>query len=145
MAFGLGLTVLLLLTLVRTDLLDGWRQTLDQDAPNHFLINIQRSETESVTGIFASRGVAPPDYAPLVRARMTLINGESVKDREYPADDAQWFVNREQNLSGTKITLWLHRSSFNNFEALFYPACHCATYHGHFCGNRNQAWFNEGR
>ncbi|HSM29285.1 MAG TPA: FtsX-like permease family protein [Woeseiaceae bacterium] len=98
-AFGLGLTVLLLLTLVRTDLLDGWRQTLDQDAPNHFLINIQRSETDSVTEIFESRGVAAPDYAPLVRARMTLINGESVKDREYPAEDAQWFVNREQNLS----------------------------------------------
>ena len=98
-AFGLGLTVLLLLTLVRTDLLDGWRQTLDQQAPNHFLINIQRSETESVTGIFASHGMAPPDYAPLVRARMTLINGESVKERQYPAEDAQWFVNREQNLS----------------------------------------------
>ncbi len=98
-AFGLGLTVLLLLTLVRTDLLDGWRQTLDQDAPNHFLINIQRSETESVTGIFESRGVTPPVYAPLVRARMALINGESVKDRKYPADDAEWFVNREQNLS----------------------------------------------
>ena len=98
-AFGLGLTVLLLLTLVRTDLLDGWRQTLDQDAPNHFLINIQRSETESVTDVFESRGVKAPDYAPLVRARMALINGESVKDREYPAEDAQWFVNREQNLS----------------------------------------------
>ena len=51
-AFGLGLTVLLLLTLVRTDLLEGWRRTLDEHAPNHFLINIQRSETESVTGVF---------------------------------------------------------------------------------------------
>jgi putative ABC transport system permease protein len=98
-AFGLGLTVLLLLTLVRTDLLEGWRQTLDQDAPNHFLINIQRSETDSVTTIFESRGVVPPDFAPLVRARMTMINGESVKEREYPAEDARWFVNREQNLS----------------------------------------------
>ena len=28
-AFGLGITVLLLLTLVRTDLLEGWRATLD--------------------------------------------------------------------------------------------------------------------
>jgi len=98
-AFGLGLTVLLLLTLVRTDLLEGWRRTLDESAPNHFLINIQRSETDSVTGIFEARNLQPPDYAPLVRARMTLINGESVKDREYPAEDAQWFVNREQNLS----------------------------------------------
>jgi putative ABC transport system permease protein len=107
-AFGLGLTVLLLLTLVRTDLLDGWRQTLDQDAPNHFLINIQRSETASVTDIFESRGVTSPAFAPLVRARMTLINGESVKDREYPDKDAQWFVNREQNLS------WAQQLSSSN-------------------------------
>ena len=117
-AFGLGLTVLLLLTLVRTDLLDGWRRTLDQDAPNHFLINIQRSETESVTEIFESRDVNPPDYAPLVRARMTLINGESVKGREYPAEDAQWFVNREQNLS------WAEELSSSNelLEGEWWPA-----------------------
>ena len=98
-AFGLGLTVLLLLTLVRTDLLEGWRRTLDENAPNHFLINIQRSETESVTNVFAARGVKSPDFAPLVRARMTLINDVSVKEREYPEADAKWFVNREQNLS----------------------------------------------
>ena len=117
-AFGLGLTVLLLLTLVRTDLLEGWRQTLDESAPNHFLINIQRSETESVTGIFEDRGVQPPDFAPLVRARMTLINGESVKDREYPTEDAQWFVNREQNLS------WATQLSSSNeiLEGDWWPA-----------------------
>jgi putative ABC transport system permease protein len=108
----------LLLTLVRTDLLEGWRRTLDQNAPNHFLINIQRSETDSVTGVFESRGVQPPDYAPLVRARMTLINGESVKDREYPAPDAQWFVNREQNLSWAT-----HLSSSNEvLEGEWWPA-----------------------
>ena len=117
-AFGLGLTVLLLLTLVRTDLLEGWRRTLDEQAPNHFLINIQRSETESVTGVFENRGVNPPDFAPLVRARMTLINGESVKDREYPAEDAQWFVNREQNLSWAT-----HLSSSNELlDGEWWPA-----------------------
>jgi putative ABC transport system permease protein len=117
-AFGLGLTVLLLLTLVRTDLLEGWRRTLDESAPNHFLINIQRSETESVTGVFEARGVTPPEYSPLVRARMTLINGESVRDREYPAPDAQWFVNREQNLSWAT-----HLSSSNELlEGEWWPA-----------------------
>jgi putative ABC transport system permease protein len=98
-AFGLGLTVLLLLTLVRTDLLEGWRRTLDESAPNRFLINIQRHETESVANIFKSRGVEAPNFNPLVRARMTLINGESVKERTFPMPDAKWFVNREQNLS----------------------------------------------
>jgi putative ABC transport system permease protein len=98
-AFGLGLTVLLLLTLVRTDLLEGWRRTLDERAPNHFLINIQPHEVESVANIFDAAGVAPPKFSPLVRARMTLINGDSVKELTYPEPDAKWFVNREQNLS----------------------------------------------
>ncbi|MFQ5609600.1 MAG: ABC transporter permease, partial [Woeseiaceae bacterium] len=91
--------VLLLLTLVRTDLLEGWRRTLDENAPNQFLINIQRHERSSVAEIFEARGIEAPSFYPMVRARMTTINGKSVKNREYPEEDAQWFVNREQNLS----------------------------------------------
>lgn len=98
-AFGLGITVLLLLTLVRTDLLEGWRQTLGDDAPNHFLINIQPHETESVTSLFEKNGIESPVFTPLVRARMTTINDESVKDREYPNEDGKWLANREANLS----------------------------------------------
>lgn len=98
-AFGLGLTVLLLLTIVRTDLLEGWRQTLDEDAPNHFMINIQPHERESVSALYRSVGVEPPDYMPLVRARMSTINGVSVKDIEYPDRGGRWMANREQNLS----------------------------------------------
>ncbi len=98
-AFGLGITVLLLLTLVRTDLLEGWRQTLGDDAPNHFLINIQPHETESVAALFEKNGIAAPVFTPLVRARMTMINDESVKDREYPNEDGKWLANREANLS----------------------------------------------
>jgi putative ABC transport system permease protein len=100
-AFGLGLTVLLLLTLVRTDLLEGWRQTLDEDAPNHFLINIQPHEVGSVGAFFEENGATAPTFTPLVRARMTSINGESVKDREYPTEDGRWLANREANLSWT--------------------------------------------
>jgi len=98
-AFGLGITVLLLLTLVRTDLLEGWRQTLDDGAADHFLINIQPHELESVAALFESHNVEVPVFTPLVRARMTTINDESVKDREYPSDDGRWLANREANLS----------------------------------------------
>jgi putative ABC transport system permease protein len=98
-AFGLGLTVLLLLSFVRTDLLEGWRQSLSEDAPNHFLINIQPEERGSIAEIFQSEGVAPPQFVPLVRARMTEINDESVKTREYPVRDGEWMANREANLT----------------------------------------------
>ncbi len=98
-AFGLGLTVLLLLTFVRTDLLDEWQQTLDANAPNHFLINIQPQERESISDIFATNGVAAPNFVPMVRARMKTINAEDVKTREYPEEDGKWMANREQNLT----------------------------------------------
>ena len=98
-AFGLGLTVLLLLTIVRTDLLDGWRQTLDENAPNHFMINIQPQERESVANLYRSAGIEPPEFMPLVRARMSTINDVSVKDREYPDPGGRWMANREANLS----------------------------------------------
>jgi putative ABC transport system permease protein len=91
--------VLLLLTIVRTDLLQGWRKTLDENAPNHFMINIQEHEIESVAGVFESAGIEVPEFVPLVRARMSTINGEPVKEREYPTRDGEWLANREANLS----------------------------------------------
>lgn len=117
-AFGLGITVLLLLTLVRTDLLEGWRQTIGDDAPNHFLINIQPHETESVAALFEKNGIAAPVFTPLVRARMTTINDESVKDREYPNEDGRWLANREANLS------WAAQMSASNelLEGEWWPA-----------------------
>ncbi|MBT8104485.1 MAG: FtsX-like permease family protein [Woeseiaceae bacterium] len=98
-AFGLGITVLLLLTLVRTDLLEGWRATLDDKAPNHFLINIQPHERDAVAGLFTQNDLEAPAFTPLVRARMLAINGESVKERSYPNRDGEWLANREANLS----------------------------------------------
>ena len=98
-AFGLGLTVLLLLSFVRTDLLEGWRQSLSEDAPNHFLINIQPAERGSIAEIFQAEGIAAPQFVPLVRARMTEINDESVKTRRYPMRDGEWMANREANLT----------------------------------------------
>ncbi len=98
-AFGLSLTFLLLLTIVRTDLLEGWRQTIDEDAPNHFMINIQAHERDSVASIFESAGITTPEFVPLVRARMATINGEDVKTRSYPDPGGRWLANREANLS----------------------------------------------
>jgi putative ABC transport system permease protein len=102
-AFGLGLTVLLLLSFVRTDLLGEWQRSLDDDAPDHFLINIQPHERSSIAEIFESRSMAAPEFVPLVRARMTEINGESVETRAFPEEDGHWMANREANLTFARL------------------------------------------
>ena len=98
-AFGLGLTVLLLLSFIRNDLLIGWQETLNENTPNYFLINIQPKERAGVTNIFDEFDIAKPDFVPLVRARMSLINNEDVKSRSYPEERGQWMANREANLT----------------------------------------------
>jgi putative ABC transport system permease protein len=77
-AFGLGLMVLMLLTLVRNDLMDTWRNSLPVDSPNQFLINIQPHEVPQMTKFLSERNMDVPAFVPLVRARMTAINDRDV-------------------------------------------------------------------
>jgi len=100
-AFGLGLMVLLLLTLVRNDLLSGWRATLDEDAPNHFLINIQPDDRASVADILRGAGIEQPEFVPLVRARLTAIDGTPIGEITFEDERGRGMSEREQNLSFT--------------------------------------------
>jgi putative ABC transport system permease protein len=97
MAFGFGLTVLLLLSSVRTGLLDTWYASLPVDAPNHFMINIQREEAAGIRALFAEHGQEPPELVPMVRARLTAIDGEELASRRTRGEGG-WFM-REANLT----------------------------------------------
>ncbi len=98
-AFGLGLMVLLVLTLVRNDLLQGWRASLDEEAPNHFLINIQPEERQGVGAVLTDAGLTQPEFVPLVRARMTRIGETPVAERRYRSDRGRRLAERGANLT----------------------------------------------
>jgi len=98
-AFGLGLMVLLLLTLVRDDLMATWRASLPEDAPNQFLINIQPHEVDAVGDFLAQRGVTAPPFTPLVRARMTQLNGQDVNQLKFEDPQGENWARREANLT----------------------------------------------
>ncbi len=98
-AFGLGLMVLLLLAVVRNDLVEDWRRSLPADTPNHFLINIPAAETEAFSGFFTQQGMAEPRLYPMIRARLTSINGRPVSDLQLGSDRGRGFAEREQNLT----------------------------------------------
>ncbi|MCP5158135.1 MAG: FtsX-like permease family protein [Gammaproteobacteria bacterium] len=101
-ALGLGLMALLMLTLVRTDLLTSWQAGLPVDAPNHFLINIQTAEIAGVRALLHARGLRDVTLFPMVRGRLTAINGRQVGPENYENPRAQRLVAREFNLSWTE-------------------------------------------
>ncbi|HVI57980.1 MAG TPA: FtsX-like permease family protein [Luteimonas sp.] len=78
-ALGLGLMALLLLTFVRTDLLDRWQLSLARDAPNRFIINVQADQVAPVREFIAAQGLEAPALVPMVRARLVERNGKPVR------------------------------------------------------------------
>jgi putative ABC transport system permease protein len=98
-AFGLGIMVLLLLSTVRNDLLDDWRGSLPPGAPNHFLINVQPDQVPGIRAFFDRQGAGAPVLYPMVRARLSGINGRAISSDDYTGDRARHLVTREFNLS----------------------------------------------
>lgn len=98
-ALGLGITALLLLTLIRGDLLDSWRQMSSEDAPNRFIINIQPDQRAPVADYFADNGFDAPAIYPMIRGRLMAINGVEVNPDDYVDQRTRRLAEREFNLS----------------------------------------------
>jgi putative ABC transport system permease protein len=103
-ALALGLAVMLLLTFIRGDLLESWRTKLPQDAPNRFVVNIQPEQVAPLTQFLAQNRVGAPSTFPMVRARLTAINGRAVGAADYADERAKRQIDREFNLSFMQTT-----------------------------------------
>jgi len=101
-AFGLGIMALLLLTVVRTDLLAEWRDTVPADAPNFFLINIQPDEVQSVREHLAPHVPSELRLYPIVRGRLGRIADRTVSPEDYTDKRARHLATHDFNLSWTQ-------------------------------------------
>ena len=101
-SLSLGLMALLLLTVVRGDLMTAWRSATPADAPNRFVINITPDQKAEVERRLAAAKVNDVLLYPMIRGRLTAVNGEVVTGQTYQADDAKRLSDREFNLSATR-------------------------------------------
>ena len=101
MSFGAGIMALLLLTLVRGDLQASWQESLPADAPNRFVVNIQPDQLAAFEGFLARRADLRPVVYPMIKARLTAIDGRPVSARDYQDERSQKLVEREFNLSSS--------------------------------------------
>jgi putative ABC transport system permease protein len=100
-ALSVGLLALLLLVLLRTDLVDSWRNATPADAPNRFVINIQPDQSQAFLDTLHQAGVNKMDWYPMLRGRLVQINGQAVRPEDYSDDRAQRLIEREFNVSHT--------------------------------------------
>jgi putative ABC transport system permease protein len=98
-SLALGLMALLLLTVVRGDLMGAWRNATPPDAPNRFIINIQPDQKAGVEQRLGQAGIAGVRLYPMIRGRLTAVNGKPVTPATYTEERAKSLAEREFNLS----------------------------------------------
>ncbi len=98
-ALALGLMALLLLTVIRGDLVDAWRNSTPPDAPNRFVINIQPEQKADFEKRLAANGIGKAQLYPMIRGRLIQVNDQPITNETYVDDRARRLVDREFNLS----------------------------------------------
>jgi putative ABC transport system permease protein len=101
-SLSLGLMALLLLTVVRGDLMSAWRSATPPDAPNRFIINIMPDQKADIEKRILGAQVKELQLYPMIRGRLTAVNGKPITASSYATDDARRLADREFNLSTMK-------------------------------------------
>jgi len=97
--FGIGMMVIIVLVLIRTDLIDDWLVSLPANTPNQFLINVQSHQLEELKLVFKNTSREQPNFYPMVRARLTQINNTPVKAEHYDDPRTKRLATRLFNLT----------------------------------------------
>jgi len=79
MIFATLLMLMLILVLVRTSLIDQWKDLVPENAPNHFIFNIFNHEIDDVKQTLANADIPSQPFYPMLRGRVIEVNGTEVK------------------------------------------------------------------
>jgi putative ABC transport system permease protein len=102
-ALALGLMALLLLTVVRGDLLRNWRSSLPPDAPNQFVVNVLPDQVDGVRAEMARVSGRDATLYPMVRGRLTEVDGERFDTAQFGDTRSRRLAEREFNLSSLAV------------------------------------------
>lgn len=77
-ALTLAMAIIALAGQTGTQLLDDWRARLPEKAPNHFVLNLFEQDLDRFNSWLNEQEAVPQPLYPIVRGRLTEINGEPV-------------------------------------------------------------------
>ncbi|MDD5033133.1 MAG: ABC transporter permease [Methylococcaceae bacterium] len=99
LAFGLTLTAMLVSLLARTELIGEWRRQLPPNTPNYFALNLFESELPAFRDFLAQRHIVVSDFYPIVRGRLTAVNGVDVHIIAHKDSPGEGAINRDLSLT----------------------------------------------
>lgn len=76
--FTLVIMLLVLVQIIKQDFLQQWQTQLPKETPNYFLLNVQPDQVTPVQNWLRQQGIHSVEFYPMVRARMSHINGQPI-------------------------------------------------------------------
>jgi len=101
LAFSSTVFVIALVVIIRTELMTKWQQSLGEDAPNHFMVNIAASEAPQIDQFLSKHQIKSTETYPMVRGRVIQINQQDIKDVLSEKALLHNSLNRELNMTWT--------------------------------------------
>ncbi|MGR3985173.1 MAG: FtsX-like permease family protein [Gammaproteobacteria bacterium] len=99
MAFGLTIMAMLVVMFIRTELIDTWRAAIPENAPNHFVLNIQQHERDAYRAHLRANGIDAGRLYPVVRGRLTRLNGKPMVEHVSKDERHDESLQRDLNLT----------------------------------------------
>lgn len=101
LAFSITLVAMQIILLVRTELIEQWRQQLPEDAPNHFALNLFDADLGPFRDFLGQASIRASASYPVVRGRLVAINGADVSRQIGQDARIEGAINRELSLTWT--------------------------------------------
>ncbi|USH01760.1 ABC transporter permease [Grimontia kaedaensis] len=98
-ALATSFMLLSIIWLLRTDLLDDWQQTLPQNAPNVFALNIAKSELDDYVGRLDANNLERSEAYPIIRGRLVGLNGQRYAELTPDREQRDEALRRELNFT----------------------------------------------
>ncbi|WP_420345783.1 ABC transporter permease [Pelagibius sp.] len=99
MSLGLGLTVLVAIALIEGNLSRQVQQSLPEEAPGFYFIDIQPDQVEEFDRLVAGLpGIENVQRVPMLRGRISAVNGAAPEQLEIPPD-VQWIFRGDRGLT----------------------------------------------
>ena len=99
-AIGIGVMVIMTVALVKTSLLEAIGERIPADAPTFFFIDIQPDQRAAFEQVLQAQSAQPSyEMTPVVRSRLSAINGKPIDPEAHKGKRNGWYFTREYVLT----------------------------------------------
>ncbi len=104
LAIGIGVMLMTTLTIVQRSLLDLIGNQIPSQAPSFFFIDIQPDQYPQFVDVLQQKFPdSPYKLVPVVRSRLTAINGQPIDPEEHKGQRNGWYFTREYALTTSQV------------------------------------------